>query len=462
LKLEGCSDFELPSTRIDNCGFFDSGTGNERTNLEIVDSILGHVGSVVTTSSGGDGMHIAGSAQTRALNTSGGTQGGTSVTLTSSPPSSFYPGKYLFFCGIDANTGAETNNPPEFHQISSLSGDTVYFVGDPLTYNRPSNEQVAVCSFDIAVDSVIAKGNSTQQFALESGILRISIGSIIGDAYPTKTSVPGMTIQGLYHNIGRIAIHRCGTGTAGFDAGLQIRSDGTTRIPQGLNIGEIIADYNGTYGVHIYACKDSNFGLIDVRNNNQGISVGTFPGLFLENQTVGSTVYVTYGNTFGSIRGNDDQSTQTQDYAIGEEKGDFNHFVSGNFFGNLHGAISSLDGANSIVRDSSKFNPVGQITNPFGTMHSYAAGTGSGTTVNTIGPFGGTASGPTSTFTYYAATTDLIVNSSGTNVQIMIRDPSGKLVMTAPTLTAQRLPRGYSITFAWSVGTGPTVTVFGE
>ena len=95
-------------------------------------------------------------------------------------------------------------------------------------------------------------------------------------------------------------------------------------------------------------------------------------------------------------------------------------------------------------------NPFGKFPNPFNNTNA------------TVGVSGNTGS-PSANATYTAQGPDMLITSTGgIGVSITIRDPYGNTVLSgASTLTAQRLPFGYTINFG-PFTTAPTVTVFGE
>ena len=106
----------------------------------------------------------------------------------------------------------------------------------------------------------------------------------------------------------------------------------------------------------------------------------------------------------------------------------------------------------AIYKDNTGFNPVGVITNPFGT--------------GTIG-LGGAAAIPTASTDYTILYTDVMISStdsSNTDNAILIKDSSGTQVnQTAlSTLEDLWLPIGWKINWGVFTGTAPTVTVAGN
>jgi len=122
--------------------------------------------------------------------------------------------------------------------------------------------------------------------------------------------------------------------------------------------------------------------------------------------------------------------------------------VGTRYIGNIGGVWNSTTG--------SFVNPFGQIPNPFDNGHHTI-------TPGYWGSSGVNATSPSASTTYSVNGSDMIINATGgTGVSITIRDPYGNAVLSgASTLTAQRLPFGYTINFG-PFTTAPTVTVFGE
>jgi hypothetical protein len=108
-------------------------------------------------------------------------------------------------------------------------------------------------------------------------------------------------------------------------------------------------------------------------------------------------------------------------------------------------------GIGNLYSGNGGINPIGKISKPFNAAN------------NTIGVNGETST-PSKSTAYTAQGSNLIITSTGgSNVSIVIRDPSGNSVLSGnpSTLSGQLLPFGYTIDFG-AYSSAPTVTVFGE
>jgi hypothetical protein len=114
-----------------------------------------------------------------------------------------------------------------------------------------------------------------------------------------------------------------------------------------------------------------------------------------------------------------------------------------------------LSGTNSdiTIRDSPGFNPVNQITNPFGTASAGLLG------------FGGAAAVPVASKDYTAFLSDVFItaaNSTNANNAIVVKDGAGNTIQSGlSTLTALYVPCGYKVNWGAFTGTAGAVTVWG-